>query len=251
MVDLPAPEGDDRTSISPRRRMRRTGILADHRTTPNSGPARGTGRQRPSAPARSAVTAAAFDFEHRVFDSRLNSCARKSSLRPTGAARREQRAAGRDMRLQPVDLLADVGLGRKERRLHVEAASRRGLADGIHQQPHLLGEPVADHGGRRATGRPRPSASAPRSRRCGRGAASFSAAPSACRAVSSPVKRRLRERPAAAASSAARNSSLSTGSGDSSTPRSASRPSALARRDAELLLQPLAPGRRRPSGMPR
>ena len=39
-----------------------------------------------------AVSDAAFDFEHSVFDSRLNSCARKSSLRPIGAAGGKQRA---------------------------------------------------------------------------------------------------------------------------------------------------------------
>ena len=194
IVDLPAPDGDDSTSISPRRRMRGTdGILGGHAPTPDSGPARGTGRPPPSAPGRSAVSVAAFDFEHSVFDSRLNSCARKSSLRPIGAAACKQRPAGGDMRLQPVDLLADVGLGRQERRLHVQAVSSSWLAASISRRTCSASRSRIDGRLARRVGLG-PAASAPRSRRYGREAAPRAPRLRLRRACFKPGQRRVERR---------------------------------------------------------
>ena len=125
MVDLPAPDGEDSTSISPRRRMpAEAPSAAIHYSRFCTCSRNWSTTAFSSSPI--AVSDAAFDLEHRVFDSRLNSCARKSSLRPTGAAIRQQCARRGDMRLQPVDLFADIGLGRQQRGFHVEARFRRG-----------------------------------------------------------------------------------------------------------------------------
>ena len=56
-------------------------------------------------------------LEHSVLASRLNSCARKSSRRPDRFARLEQQARRLDMRLEPVDLLLNVGPACQDRHL--------------------------------------------------------------------------------------------------------------------------------------
>ena len=132
------------------------------------------------------------------------------------------------MRLQPVELLADVGLGGEQRRLHVEPA----LVEPGRARPAAARTCSArrwrDRRRRRATDRLRPAPSAPRCGRDGRRAPR--------RAPRLPPARLLRGRPAPASSAArmaasrrrARLVAFRSASGTSSTPRSASSPSALA-----------------------
>ena len=88
----------------------------------------------------SAVSAA---LEHRVLASRLNSCARKSSRRPTGSDDFEKLAGRLDMGPQPVDLLLDVGTRREDGGLLVEPLGIEGET-GVDEAGHLLGQPAAD-----------------------------------------------------------------------------------------------------------
>ncbi len=69
-----------------------------------------------------AVTATALDLEQIVFDSLLNSCARKSSLRPTDR-RCEEFACRRHVGLQPVDFLTQIGLGGNQRDFLMQAVA--------------------------------------------------------------------------------------------------------------------------------
>ena len=75
--DLPAPEGEARTIITPRRAS--SAIAYSRFWTCSRNWSITALRSRPIA-----VSSTALDLEHRVFASRLNSCDRKSSLRPTG-----------------------------------------------------------------------------------------------------------------------------------------------------------------------
>ncbi len=88
----------------------------------------------------SAVSAA---LEHSVLASRLNSCARKSSRRPTGSDDFEKLAGRLDMGPQPVDLLLDVGTRREDGGLLVEPLGIEGET-GVDEAGHLLGQPAAD-----------------------------------------------------------------------------------------------------------
>ena len=91
--------------------------------------------------------ARSFDLEHSVLTSRLNSCARKSSRRPTAPPLGEQLARGGDMGVEAVDLLADVGPGGEQHRLLVQPVGierRRG----VEERRDLLGEAGADGFGR-------------------------------------------------------------------------------------------------------
>ena len=74
------------------------------------------------------VSAMSDDFEHSVLASRLNSCDRKSSLRPDRLARRHQRARLLHMGVQPVQFLAHVGLDRQQRRFLRQAVFRHAAA---------------------------------------------------------------------------------------------------------------------------
>ena len=101
--------------MSPRRLQDRSGPA--HRLTRRSGPARGIARSRPSVQGRSATATTSFALAQRVFASRPNSCARKSSRRPIGPPScRRSRAASTCAR-KPVELLADIRPRRDQNRL--------------------------------------------------------------------------------------------------------------------------------------
>ena len=110
IVVLPAPEGDDSTSRKPRRRRGRGVGRAHSRFC--------TCSRNCSIAALSArpmrVSSISADFEHSVLASRFSSWHRKSSWRPMPVALALQQFAGlRDMRAQPVELLADIGARRR------------------------------------------------------------------------------------------------------------------------------------------
>ena len=65
----------------------------------------------------------------------------KIELAADGAAICQQRPARRHMRLQPVDLFADIGLGGQKRRFHVQPAGIE-IGRRVHEQPHLFGDPA-------------------------------------------------------------------------------------------------------------
>ena len=89
------------------------------------------------------VSSTSFALAHKVFDSRLSSCDRKSSLRPTGPPSAEQLAGLRHVGGEAVKLLADVGLGREQDRLLVQAVGIEPLRC-FEQGRDLLGEPRLD-----------------------------------------------------------------------------------------------------------
>ena len=89
------------------------------------------------------VSSTSFALAHSVLTSRLSSCARKSSRRPTGAALGDQLARLRDMRGEPVELLADVGLGGEQERLLMQPVGVEAVG-GVEQRRDLLGEPRLD-----------------------------------------------------------------------------------------------------------
>ena len=82
-VVLPAPDGEDSTSIRPRRWM--AGVVD---VTRHSGPAPAGARSRLSESMPMRVSSMSADFEQSVLASRLNSWHRKSNLRPTGLSGR-------------------------------------------------------------------------------------------------------------------------------------------------------------------
>ena len=96
------------------------------------------------------VSSTSFALAHSVLASRLNSCARKSSRRPTAPPRVDQLLRLGDVRGQPVELLAHVGLGGEQDRFLMQAIRIETIGLGK-QRSDLLGEPRADrlgHGGR-------------------------------------------------------------------------------------------------------
>ncbi len=75
-----------------------------------------------------------------VFASRLNSCARNSSLRPTGWSLRDQLVRRGDMRPQAIELLLDVGLGGEQQGLLMQPLGVEPGA-GLDEAAHLLAKP--------------------------------------------------------------------------------------------------------------
>ena len=110
--------GQDRASARDGRQRLRSRLTA---LTPRSEPARGTARPRSSGRGRSATGTTSLALAQSVFASRPNSCARKSSRRPTGPPSASSSRAAADMGAQPVELLADVGLGGDQHRLLMQA----------------------------------------------------------------------------------------------------------------------------------
>ncbi len=174
-VVLPAPEGDDSTSISPRRATSCCRFCAIAIITPDSAPARGTARPRSSAPGRYWSAPRRWPWRYSVFDSRLSSCARKSSRRPTAPPSAMQFLRLRDVRGEAVELLADVGLGGEHDGFLMQAVGIEALR-GRQQRRHLLGQPRLD----RLRLAPRALSRRARQARRSRQAARDSRRPSAC-----------------------------------------------------------------------
>ena len=224
IVDLPAPDGDDRTSIRPRRAIRRAGVLAtaaeklidvlnllaellDGRLQiePDAGEfdVRRLGAQR----VRLAVQLLAEEVE-------------LPADRPTVVEQRQRRLM---MRPQPVELLARVRLGGQQRRL-LRQALRRQCRRLPEQRRQLIAQPREDRRRlRRREGRARSQRSA-RRRRWSRSTAS-NRSPSARRSSDERTRAPDRGRPAGWPPAPPAPRPSASGRARRSTPRRPRRPS--------------------------
>ena len=160
---LPAPEGEAMTSMTPRRANSAISSAYSMFWTCSRNWSMTALRSRPMA-----VSSTALDLEHRVFASRLNSCDRKSSLRPTGPPSAISCAGRSDVGAQPVEFLADIGLGGEQHGFLAPAGPRTAPAPASPRSA-ICWRSRSRMASRLAAGMELGGlASAPRSRRCAR-----------------------------------------------------------------------------------
>ena len=177
------------------------------------------------------VSSRSLALEHKRIRFAVELLRQEIELAPDRAAIGDQLLGLRDMRREPVELLADVGLGGEQDRLLVQPVGVEPLR-GFQQRRHLFGEPRLDRLGLApgrgfGAGGERPISESRADR----------ILPSAC-----PSVRRISARPSSAspkpattaASAALRSSSLSSASLTSITPLSARMPSSARRRARDL-----------------
>ena len=223
-VVLPAPDGDDSTSIRPRRAIALLLPRARHRYSRFCTCSRNCSTTALSS-SPMLVSSRSLALEHKRIRFAVELLGQKVELAPDRAAVGDQLLGLRDMRREPVELLADVDLGGEQDRLLVQPVGVEALR-GFQQRRHLLGQPRLDRLGLASR----------RGARRGRRALPISESradrilPSAC-----PSVRRISARPFSASpkpattatSAALRSSSLSSASLTSITPLSARMPSRL------------------------
>ena len=139
-VVLPAPDGDDSTSIRPRRAMLMSPRAIAHSRfcTCSRNCSTTVLSSRPIL-----VSSTSFALAHKRVRFAVELLRQKVEPAADRAAVGDQLLRLRDMRGEPVELLADVGLGGEQDRLLVQPVGIEALR-GLEQRRHLLGQPRLD-----------------------------------------------------------------------------------------------------------